>query len=148
MAKELDLRKLLTYKIVSISREIVFYNKRDANPTSDLNIPELRILSLFYSMEKASLSEFVKKTLRGDPGNMSRYIKSLERKGYLQSTRDKKDKRLKWLSPTAKGTKTAEKYIQHRTKLSNELCSMYTKKELAQFTALLDKAAEYFERQE
>lgn len=146
MANDLDLRNLLTYKLVALSREISYYNQRDANPTGDLNIPEMRILSIFYSMEKASLSDFVKKALRGDPGNMSRYIKSLEQKGYLKSARDKEDKRLKWLSPTAKGKKTAEKYIQQRIKHNDELSREYTKKELTQLSELLDKAVSYYER--
>ena len=146
MSNDLDLRSLLTYKLVSLSREISYYNQRDANPTSDLNIPEMRILSIFYSLGKASLSDFVKKTLRGDPGNMSRYIKSLEQKGYLKSARDTHDKRLKWLSPTAKGKKTAEKYIQQRIKHNDELSGEYTKAELAQLSSLLDKAVGFYDR--
>ena len=146
MAHDLDLRSLLTYKLVALSREISYYNQRDANPTGDLNIPEMRILSILYSMKKASLSDFVKNALRGDPGNMSRYIKSLEQKGYLKSMRDKEDKRLKWLSPTTKGKNAAEKYIQQRIKHNDDLSGEYTKKELAQLSVLLDKAASYYER--
>jgi DNA-binding MarR family transcriptional regulator len=139
-----DLRNLLTYRIVALSRDITYFNQRNAIQTKDLNIPEMRILSLCFTLGKCNQTNFVKNALHGDPGNISRYISKLENKGYLKSTKDKKDKRLKWLKLTAKGKKTAEKYIHSRQLHNKKLTSQFTKSELIQFEELLSKTAEFY----
>lgn len=144
MSKNHDLRNLLTYKIVALSRDITYFNHRNAIPTKDLNIPEMRILSLCFTLEKCNQTDFVKNTLHGDPGNISRYISKLENKGYLKSTKDKQDKRIKWLKLTVKGKKTAEKYIQSRQIHNKKLTSQFTKSELIQFEELLIKTAKFY----
>lgn len=144
MAEKHDLRKLLTYKIVSLSREISFFNQRETNPTMDIKIPQLRVLSLLYSVGKSSQTEFVKNTLRGDPGNMSRYINTLESKGYIKATNDKNDRRIKWLTLTSKGNQIAEKYIKRRNLHNKDLTAKFSKTELLQLEKLLDKATAYY----
>ncbi|NBS25335.1 MAG: MarR family transcriptional regulator [Gammaproteobacteria bacterium] len=148
MSKNLELRKLLTYQLVALSREISYFNQRSVNPTKDLNIPEMRILGLLHTLGRSNQKEFIKNSLRGDPGNISRYIKGLEKKGYLKSVKDKVDKRIKWLSPTAKGRKAAEKYIQQRYFHNNELTAEFTKAELVQFEKFIKKTALFYENKQ
>ena len=147
MSKDLDLRKLLTFRLVALSREISHFNQRTLNPTDDLNIPQLRMLSLHYTLGRRSQSDIVKHTSRVDPGNTSRYMKSLVTKGYLKSVRDEKDKRLKWLKLTAKGKKIAERYLQKRYLHNEDLTTQFTQAELKQFDKLLAKAARFYEDQ-
>lgn len=146
MPKKADLRELLTYKIVSLSREISYFNQRKSNPTKDIKIPQLRVLSLLYSVGRCNQTEFIKKTLRGDPGNMSRYINTLKNKEYVVATSDKKDRRIKWLTLTAKGRSVARKYISERSLHNQELAAEFSKTELAQFEKLLAKAATYYQK--
>lgn len=146
MPKKSDLQQLLTYKIVSLSREISFFNQRKSNPTKDIKIPQLRVLSLLYSVGKCNQTKFIKNTLRGDPGNMSRYISTLKSKGYVTATNDKNDRRIKWLTLTPKGNLVAKKYIGERGLHNQELASEFTSKELEQFEKLLKKAATYYQK--
>ena len=145
MSMNLDLRKLLTFRLVALSREISHFNRRTLNPTDDLNIPQLRMLSLHYTLGEASQSDIIKHTSRHDPGNTSRYMKSLETKRYLKSVRDEKDKRLKWLKLTPKGKKAAEQYLQIRHLHNKDLTAEFTQAELKQFDKLLAKAARFYE---
>ena len=142
-----DLRKLLTYKLVSLSREISYYNQRNTNPTKDIKIPQLRVLSLLYSVGRCNQTEFVKTTLRGDPGNMSRYINSLIDKGYVKATNDENDRRIKWLTLTAKGEKVARVYIRDRTAYNEGLVAEFSKAEIKQLEKLLEKATAYYHKQ-
>jgi DNA-binding MarR family transcriptional regulator len=147
MPKKLDLRKLLTYKLVLLSREISNYNQRNTNPTKDIKIPQLRVLSLLYSVGKCSQTEFVQTTLRGDPGNMSRYINSLISKGYIKAANDKKDRRVKWLTLTQKGIQIAKIYTKERSLHNESLSTVFTNAEITQLEKLLDKATSYYHKQ-
>ena len=147
MSISLDLRKLLTFRLVALSREISHFNQRTLNPTDDLNIPQLRMLSLHYTLGKTSQSDIIKHTSRVYPGNTSRYMKSLETKRYLKAVRDQKDKRSKWLKLTPKGKKAAERYLQTRYFHNKDLTAGFTQAELKQFDKLLAKATRFYEDQ-
>ena len=140
-----DLRKLLTYKLITLSQEICAYNQRNANPTKDIKVPQLRILSLLYSVGRCNQAEFIRTTLRRDPGNMSRFISSLIRKGYVKATSDRDDRRIKWLTLTARGKRVALAYIARRTVHNVELVSQFTKSEAKQLEKLLEKASAFYQ---
>ncbi len=126
-----------------LKRAYTLVHERAKATCGDDDLCFLDRLVLLKLHENASLTAGdLCRVVQYDPGAFTRVLDSLESRGLIVRERDVRDRRAVNLSLTAPGRKRAVAYIPVLVNLLNDTVSDFSKAEMRQFIALLNKFIE------
>ena len=79
-------------------------------------------------------------------GTLTTAVSALERKGYLERRRSRRDKRVVRIYPTEKGREAQRRHAAFHRELVEEVLAVLSKDEARVFTRALDRLAGFFRR--
>lgn len=118
--------------ILALEKELAPYDISSSQWAVILNLADGR----------ASTAGELCKTMRYDPGGMTRLLDRLERKGFLRRTRHGGDRRSMRLELTASGKALRPKIIQALVRVLNRLLRGFTRAEVTQLQGMLGRIIE------
>jgi DNA-binding MarR family transcriptional regulator len=148
MVKDLSLQEFLPYRLNNAAERISVALSRIYVSEFDVNIAEWRVLAALHE-RRAVLAKDIVNFTHMDKVRVSRAIKHLEEKGFVQRQTSQKDSRAAELSLTAKGRAIYKEIVPRALEWQNELLaplSEIDKQELMRILTRLDSRVEEMSR--
>ncbi len=121
--------------------------RRNANTNTELPPGQLRVLALSRDMENPTQQKLLN-LLQIRPASLSEMLSKLEKSGYIQRTRDEKDKRNVIITPTEKGIAVANENYGKQRERAIKAFEQLDDAEKEQFFATLKKLVNIWEEEE
>lgn len=128
----------ITYRLARVQNLLNAQAIATLRTNSDLSLTEWRVLSLIVGEETTNASA-ISRLAQMDKGQISRGIKRIAGRGYIESQTDDHDHRQINLTPTPKGIETYERLVKIMRRRQRLLNEDITDDERRAFFATLDK---------
>ena len=136
--ESVELQHFVPYRMVHLAANISEALSKIYKQEFDINIAQWRVLAQLAQQQKLYSKDIGKKTAM-DKSKVSRAVKTLEARHYLQRHVDPKDNRAAYLSLTAQGKLLYQKIVPKALQWESELLNVLTTSERNNLMTILDK---------
>lgn len=135
---ELQLNQFLPYRMVNLAANMSLALSKIYKKEFDLNIAQWRVLAQLGE-QQALYAKDIGEITAMDKSKVSRAVKSLEEKGYINRQTDKKDNRAAYLSLTHQGKVLYKKIVPKALDWETQLMTALEKGESKSLRQVLNK---------
>jgi DNA-binding MarR family transcriptional regulator len=135
---ELQLNQFLPYRMVNLAANMSLALSKIYKKEFDLNIAQWRVLAQLGE-QQALYAKDIGEITAMDKSKVSRAVKSLQEKGYINRQTDKNDNRAAYLSLTQQGKALYKKIVPKALDWENQLLAVLDKHEGEALLQVLNK---------
>ena len=135
---ELQLNQFLPYRMVNLAANMSLALSKIYKKEFDLNIAQWRVLAQLGE-QQALYAKNIGEITAMDKSKVSRAVKTLEEKGYINRQTDKNDNRAAYLSLTQQGKSLYKKIVPKALDWESQLLAALEKKEGDTLLEMLNK---------
>ena len=135
---ELQLNQFLPYRMVNLAANMSLALSKIYKKEFDLNIAQWRVLAQLGE-QQALYAKNIGEITAMDKSKVSRAVKTLEEKGYINRQTDKNDNRAAYLSLTQQGKSLYKKIVPKALDWESQLLAALDKKEGDTLLDMLNK---------
>ena len=135
---ELQLNQFLPYRMVNLAANMSLALSKIYKKEFDLNIAQWRVLAQLGE-QQALYAKDIGEITAMDKSKVSRAVKSLQEKGYINRQTDKNDNRAAYLSLTLQGKALYKQIVPKALDWENQLLAVLDKTEAEALLQVLNK---------
>jgi DNA-binding MarR family transcriptional regulator len=134
-----DLQHLVWIDWYHSNRLVAIYSDKSLTKVRGIPYEQFMVLNLMKKLGKNANATEMGKYLNKGANTLTTILDRMGKKGLLKKTRDKRDRRLVWVVMTPKGREKLAATTTASLAVFQKLASCFSKEELEQFDALLEK---------